>query len=143
IMLLLGNLEDEVKQECLRLIMPKGSVYLFDNGIVFALKIKAEKKSISSRRIYMATAQRKTQQKYKNEERQLRLVEDYDQGVVQSQIRKIPSDTFLWLAAGSIVTSMGLKYFGKDENSLFVGQWAPTFAILGVLDKLLHSSSKQ
>lgn len=74
-----------------------------------------------------------------NKERQLNLVQGSDAGVVQSQIRKIPSDAFLWCAAGSIIGSMTLKFMGRDEDALFVGQWAPTFAILGVFDKILRT----
>lgn len=75
----------------------------------------------------------------KNQVRQLNLVQGSDVGMVQSQIRKIPSDTFLWLAAGSIIGSLTLKSMGRDQDSLFVGQWAPTFAILGVFDKILRT----
>jgi hypothetical protein len=77
-----------------------------------------------------------------NQERQFKLVQDEDSGLVQSQIRKVPSDTFMWLAAGSILGSLSLKFMGRERDSLFVGQWAPTFAILGVFDKLLRSSSR-
>lgn len=87
----------------------------------------------------MATAQRKSKVQSSNS---LRLVEDAERGPIQSQIKKIPSDAFLWLAAGSIVGSLTLKYLRREEDSLFVGQWAPTFAILGVLDKLLRSKSR-
>ncbi|MDB5299361.1 MAG: hypothetical protein JWO87_1024, partial [Phycisphaerales bacterium] len=46
---------------------------------------------------------------------------------IEEQTAKLPSDTFLWLAGGSIVTSLTLKILGKDDQALFVGQWAPTF----------------
>lgn len=75
--------------------------------------------------------------KTKDQNGQLKLVQEGDSGVVQSQIRKIPSETFLWLAGGSIIGSLTLKLMGRERDALFVGQWAPTFAILGVFDKIL------
>jgi hypothetical protein len=75
----------------------------------------------------------------KNQGRQLNLVQDNDTGMVQSQIRKVPTDAFMWMAAGSILGSATLKFMGRDKDSLFVGQWAPTFAILGVLDRILRT----
>ena len=50
---------------------------------------------------------------------------------------QLPSDTFLWLAWGSIATSFALKMMGRDKDALFVGQWAPTFLILGLYNKLV------
>jgi hypothetical protein len=50
---------------------------------------------------------------------------------------KLPSDTFLWLAGGAIATSLTLQMMGRSKNALFVGQWAPTFLILGLYNKLV------
>lgn len=50
---------------------------------------------------------------------------------------RLPSDTFLWLAGGSILGSLALKIAGKDHEALFVGQWAPTFLLLGVYNKIV------
>ncbi|MEN6497508.1 MAG: hypothetical protein ABFD16_24685 [Thermoguttaceae bacterium] len=63
--------------------------------------------------------------------------EDLVSGSIQKQIVKLPSDAFLWLAMGSIAGSLALQFMGKREQSLFVGQWAPTFVLLGVFDKLI------
>lgn len=71
--------------------------------------------------------------------RETNLLKYQDTGVVQTQISKVPSDTFMWLAIGSIIGSLTLKFMGKKDNSLFVGQWAPTFAILGVFDKIIRA----
>jgi hypothetical protein len=49
----------------------------------------------------------------------------------------IPSDTFLWLAGGSILGSITLKMMGRNHDALFVGQWAPTFLLLGTYNKLV------
>jgi hypothetical protein len=61
---------------------------------------------------------------------------------IEQQTVKLPSDLFLWAAAGSIVASMALQLSGDKEKSNFVGQWAPTFLILGLYNKLvkLHGS---
>ncbi len=54
---------------------------------------------------------------------------------IEQQTAKLPSDTFLWLAGGSIATSLTLKLMGRDTDALVVGQWAPTFLILGLYNK--------
>jgi len=56
---------------------------------------------------------------------------------IEQQTAKLPSDTFLWLAFGSIAGSLALKFTGRDKDANFVGQWAPTFLILGLYNKLV------
>ncbi len=56
---------------------------------------------------------------------------------IEQQTAKLPSDLFLWAAGGSIVASLLLQFSGRKEESLFVGQWAPTFLILGLYNKLV------
>ena len=53
------------------------------------------------------------------------------------QTAKLPSDTFLWAATRSIAASLALKIMGRDKDALFVGQWAPTFLIFGLYNKLV------
>jgi hypothetical protein len=62
--------------------------------------------------------------------------------MIEEQTAKLPSDLFLWAAGGSIVGSLVLNAMGEEHKSLFVGQWAPTFLILGLYNKLvkLHGS---
>ena len=64
---------------------------------------------------------------------------------IEEQTAKLPSDTFLWAALGSIGLSLGLQMAGKREMSNFVGQWAPTFLILGLYNKLVkvHGSDSE
>jgi hypothetical protein len=66
---------------------------------------------------------------------------DHTEGVVartiEEQTAKLPSDTFLWASLGAIVTSLVLQTMGKKEESLFVGQWAPTFLVLGLYNKIV------
>lgn len=70
-----------------------------------------------------------------------RTRDDHTEGVVartiEEQTAKLPSDTFLWASLGAITTSLILQTFGKKEESLFVGQWAPTFLILGLYNKIV------
>jgi hypothetical protein len=56
---------------------------------------------------------------------------------IEQETAKLPSDWFLWAAVGSIATSLLLLLSGSRHASTFVGQWAPTFLILGVYNKLV------
>jgi hypothetical protein len=56
---------------------------------------------------------------------------------IEEQTAKLPSDLFLWLAGGSIVASLVLKFAGRDHAATFVGHWAPTILILGLYNKLV------
>ena len=62
--------------------------------------------------------------------------------MIEQQTAKIPSDMFLCAAGASILGSLALKSLGQDKDSQFIGQWAPTFLILGLYNKLvkLHGS---
>lgn len=56
---------------------------------------------------------------------------------IEEQTAKLPSDLFLWAAGASIVGSLVLQCSGRKGESLFVGQWAPTFLVLGLYNKLV------
>jgi hypothetical protein len=56
---------------------------------------------------------------------------------IEQQTAKLPSDLFLWAAGASIVGSLTLKMMEKDHEALFVGQWAPTFLLLGLYNKIV------
>lgn len=56
---------------------------------------------------------------------------------IEEQTARIPSDVFLWAALGSMATSFTLKLMKEDETALFVGQWAPSFLLLGLYNKLV------
>jgi len=45
---------------------------------------------------------------------------------IEKQTAKLPSDTFLWAAAASIVASLALQVMGRKTESTFVGQWVPS-----------------
>ena len=67
--------------------------------------------------------------------------EQYREGSVargiEKQTAKLPSDVFLWAALGSIAVSASLQFMGNRQVSNFVGQWAPTFLILGLYNKMV------
>ncbi|MDZ4696564.1 MAG: hypothetical protein SGI86_15580 [Deltaproteobacteria bacterium] len=56
---------------------------------------------------------------------------------IEKQTSKIPSDWFLWSALGSIGISLGFVLAGRKEVGNFVGQWAPTFLLLGLYNKVV------
>ena len=61
---------------------------------------------------------------------------------IEQQTAKLPSDTFLWAAVGSIATSLVMMAIGQEKKANFIGQWAPTLLILGLYNKMvkLHGS---
>jgi hypothetical protein len=61
---------------------------------------------------------------------------------IEQQTAKLPSDLFLWAAFGSIAGSLAFNVSRKGHAALFVGQWAPTFLLFGIYNKLvkLHGS---
>ena len=66
---------------------------------------------------------------------------EHSEGVVartiEQQTAKLPSDVFLWAAAGSIGVSAILQVMGKQKVSLFVGQWVAPFLLLGLYNKVV------
>ncbi len=66
-----------------------------------------------------------------------RMTTEQGASMIEAQTAKLPSDAFLWAAGGSIATSLVLRVMGQKDASLFVGQWAPTFLILGLYGKLV------
>jgi hypothetical protein len=76
-----------------------------------------------------------------NEQREIRGAH-----LIERQTAKVPSDLFVWASLASIAGSFILqstaqrRYLGmpsrRGQLSLFIGQWAPTFLMLGVYSKL-------
>lgn len=56
---------------------------------------------------------------------------------IEEQTAKLPSDVFLWSAVGAMAASLTLKLLKQEHMSLFVGQWAAPFLLLGVYNKLV------
>ncbi len=66
---------------------------------------------------------------------------DHKEGPVAAAIEdytaRIPSDIFLWASLGSMAASATLKILGREKDALFIGQWAPSFLMLGLYNKLV------
>jgi hypothetical protein len=56
---------------------------------------------------------------------------------IEQQTAKLPSDTWLWAAFGSIALSLFFEMSGDEKKANFVGHWAPTFLMLGLYNKLV------
>jgi hypothetical protein len=56
---------------------------------------------------------------------------------IEEQTAKLPSDIFLWAALGSMAVSAALQIAGHKPRSLFVGQWAAPFLLLGLYNKIV------
>ncbi|MEZ4728548.1 MAG: hypothetical protein R3E79_15550 [Caldilineaceae bacterium] len=56
---------------------------------------------------------------------------------IEDQTAKLPSDIFLWAALASMAVSFVLQVMGNKERSLFVGQWAAPFLLLGTYNKIV------
>ena len=56
---------------------------------------------------------------------------------IEKQTAKLPSDLFLWAAAGAIGVSAAFEFAGNHEKSRFVGQWVAPFLLLGVYNKIV------
>jgi hypothetical protein len=83
-----------------------------------------------------ATVRKSRRHPVQNEE-----AEQHSEGAVARGIEhytaQLPSDVFLWAAGGSILGSLALMSAGNRHGSLFVGQWAPTFLLLGIYNKIV------
>ena len=58
---------------------------------------------------------------------------------IEQQTKKLPSDTFLWAAMGSIGASALLRLMGKKHASLFVGEWVAPMLLFGVYNKIVKT----
>ncbi len=56
---------------------------------------------------------------------------------IEDYTARLPSDTFLWAALGSMAISAAFKVMGREKDSTFVGQWAPSFLLLGLYNKIV------
>lgn len=55
---------------------------------------------------------------------------------------KVPESVWYWASLVSIVASMVLFFAQKRQESVFVGQWAPTFLLFGLFHKVLRPSHR-
>jgi len=68
--------------------------------------------------------------------------EDQITAALEKCTAQVPSSVYLGLAVGSMAVSLGLSAARKSHASLFVGQWAAPFLLIGIYNKLvkLHGS---
>jgi len=63
--------------------------------------------------------------------------EDQFTALLEKQSSSIPTSVFLGAAIASILGSLSLKLSGKEQQALFVGQWAAPFLLLGIYNKMV------
>jgi hypothetical protein len=56
---------------------------------------------------------------------------------IEEETAKLPSDLFLWASVAAMATSLTLKALKNDHLSLFIAQWAPSFLLFGIYNKLV------
>ena len=64
-------------------------------------------------------------------------MEDSFTGAIETQTSKVPSTAYLGVAIGAMAASAILKAIGRDEWSLFVGQWPAPILIMGIYNKMV------
>lgn len=62
---------------------------------------------------------------------------------LEHRTAEMPSDWWLWAAGGSILGSLALRMMGRQDDAQFVGQWAPTFLIIGVYNKIVKVAGSE
>lgn len=63
--------------------------------------------------------------------------EDQVTAAIEKVTSQVPSSAFLLGALASMGVSLGLHFSGKKHESLFIGQWAAPFLLLGIYNKLV------
>ena len=63
--------------------------------------------------------------------------EDKVSTMIEERTSKVPSVAYLGLAVGSMVASAALMLSGKKQLANFIGQWAPSFLLFGIYNKLV------
>jgi hypothetical protein len=78
-----------------------------------------------------------------------RPIVEYNHGLgsvaraIEDQVARLPDDTFLCAALGSMGLSLALQLMGKQQLSNFVGHWAPTILVMGVYSKIVKVHGDQ
>ncbi len=63
--------------------------------------------------------------------------EDQFTAAIEKSTSRIPTSTYLALALGAMGVSAALQAWNKKHESLFIGQWAAPFLLLGIYNKLV------
>lgn len=60
---------------------------------------------------------------------------------IEKQTSKIPSAFFLTAAGASIIGSLAAFLGGKKQLGTLVGEWVPTFLLLGMYNKFVKEAT--
>jgi hypothetical protein len=63
--------------------------------------------------------------------------EDQVTSAIEKVTSQAPSSLFLGLALGSMAVSIALQLSNRKHESLFVGQWAAPFLLMGIYNKMV------
>ena len=63
--------------------------------------------------------------------------EDQVTAAIEKYTSKVPSSAYLAASLLSMAVSVGFKIAKKNDEALFVGQWAAPFLILGLYNKMV------
>ena len=63
--------------------------------------------------------------------------EDRFTSTIEKGTSQVPSSAFLGAAVACMGVSAMLKFMGRDDWALFVGQWPAPFLIMGIYNKMV------
>jgi hypothetical protein len=63
--------------------------------------------------------------------------EDQFTAAIENTTSKVPSSAFLALALASMAVSATFQAMSRKHESLFIGQWAAPFLLLGIYNKMV------
>lgn len=63
--------------------------------------------------------------------------EDQFTAAIEKSTSRVPSSAFLAMALGAMAISAALQAWNKKHESMFVGQWAAPFLLLGIYNKMV------
>jgi len=63
--------------------------------------------------------------------------EDQFTAAIESTTSRVPSSAFLALALASMAVSATFQAMSRKHESLFIGQWAAPFLLLGIYNKMV------
>ncbi len=58
---------------------------------------------------------------------------------IEDKTSRIPSDVYLWASITAMAASATLQCYQKKHLSLFIGQWAAPFLLLGIYNKIVKT----
>ena len=65
------------------------------------------------------------------------IEEDQLTAAIEKSTSRIPSSAYLALALGAMAVSACFQAWNRKHESIFVGQWAAPFLLLGIYNKLV------